>query len=117
MRHTNNHVDLVEFPMESTDQLQATKKFFNEAFDWKFNDFGDAYAATEESGAEVGLIHDAASSGSMPLTVLYVTDLEATYEKIVTAGGTIIKEIYPFPGGRRFHFKEPSGNELAAWSE
>lgn len=98
MRHTNNHIDLVEFPMESVDQLQATKKFFNTAFNWKFDDYGNDYAATEESGAEVGLIHDTSSSGSMPLTVLYVTDLEATYEKVVAAGGAIVKEIYPFPG-------------------
>ena len=112
-----NHIDLIEFPASSTDELQVTKQFFSQAFGWKFQAWGDDYADTKDSGVTSGLIADADSRGTMPLAVIYVADLEAAQQKIITAGGTITKEVYSFPGGRRFHFKDPAGNELAAWSQ
>lgn len=112
-----NHIDLIEFPCESVEQLHATRQFFSQVFNWSFQDWGDNYADTKDSGVSSGLIADQKARSSMPLTVIYVQDLEIAYQKIMEAGGTITKEIFPFPGGKRFHFKEPSGNELAVWSE
>ncbi|MEU9831358.1 VOC family protein [Streptosporangium sp. NPDC048047] len=112
-----NHIDLVEFPAESVEQLQAAKEFFGQVFGWKFQDWGDHYADTADSGVSSGLIANAGARSRMPLAVVHVDDLEAAYEKVTGAGGTIVKEIFSFPGGRRFHFRDPAGNELAAWSE
>lgn len=113
----NNHIDLIEFPSDSIEDLQASKKFFTQVFDWKFQDWGDDYADTKDSGISSGFIADPQGKGSMPLTVVYVDDLEAAHKKVVDAGGTITKETFSFPGGRRFHFKDPAGHELAAWSK
>lgn len=112
-----NHIDLIEFPANSIEELQNTKQFFGQIFGWEFKDWGDDYADTKDSGVSAGLIADAKSRASMPLAVIYVEDLEATYKKVVDTAGVITKEIFPFPGGRRFHFKDPAGNELAAWSK
>jgi uncharacterized protein len=112
-----NHIDLIEFPAESAEQLQATKQFFTDVFGWNFQDYGDSYADTKDSGVTGGLIADADSRGSMPLAVIYADNLEEAREKVTAAGGTVIKDIYPFPGGRRFHFKDPAGNEVGVWSE
>jgi predicted enzyme related to lactoylglutathione lyase len=112
-----NHIDLIEFPTNSIEELQNTKQFFSQIFGWEFKDWGDDYADTKDSGVSAGLIADSQSRTSMPLAVIYVADLEATYKKVVDTDGVITKEIFPFPGGRRFHFKDPAGNELAAWSK
>ena len=112
-----NHVDLIEFPVKSVGELQSSKQFFSQVFGWKFQDWGEDYVDTKDSGVSTGLIADPQSQASMPLTVIYVDGLEEAYRKIVDAGGMITKEIFSFPGGRRFHFKEPSGNELAVWSK
>jgi predicted enzyme related to lactoylglutathione lyase len=112
-----NHIDLIEFPTRSIEELQAAKRFFNQVFGWKFQDWGDDYADTKDSGVNSGIIANAQSRASMPLAVMYVEDLETAYKKVIDAGGTITKETFSFPGGRRFHFKDPAGNELAAWSK
>lgn len=115
----NEHekINYVEFP--ATD-LSATKAFFEEAFGWSFEDFGPDYTAFSDQGLNGGFYRadmaSTAASGSA-LIVLYSTDLEATQSSVERAGGIIVKPIFSFPGGRRFHFTEPSGNELAVWGD
>ena len=106
-------IDYVEFP--GTD-LPATKAFYSAAFGWTFQDYGPTYAAFEGQGTDGGFQADAAATNGKPLVILYAHDLEAMEGKVRGAGGTIVKPIFDFPGGRRFHFVDPSGNELAVWS-
>lgn len=106
-------IDYVELP---GGDLIATKRFYQAAFGWKFTDYGPSYAAFEE-GLDGGFDADAAAQTSQPLVVLYAHDLEAMAAKVQASGGAIVKPIFSFPGGRRFHFRDPSGNEMAVWSE
>ena len=107
-------IDYVEFP---AGDLTATKRFYGAAFGWMFTDYGPSYAAFEGQGADGGFNADAADATAKPLVVLYAQDLEAMEARILAAGGRVIRPISAFPGGRRFHFANPSGNELAVWSE
>jgi predicted enzyme related to lactoylglutathione lyase len=106
-------IDYVELP---GGDLAATKQFYAEAFGWGFTDYGPAYAAFGE-GVDGGFNADAAEQAKVPLVILYAHDLEAMETKVRAAGATVVRPIYSFPGGRRFHFRDPSGNELAVWSE
>lgn len=106
-------VDYVELPGVD---LAATKRFYEAAFGWAFTDYGPSYAAFSE-GLDGGFDADVAEQSPKPLVVLYAHDLEAMLTKVTDAGATVLKPIYSFPGGRRFHFRDPSGNELAVWSE
>ena len=106
-------IDYVEFP--GTD-LPATKRFYGAAFGWTFQDYGPSYAAFEGQGADGGFSGDAAEAPIKPLVILYAHDLEAMEARVRAAGGAVTKAIFSFPGGRRFHFTDPSGNELAVWS-
>ena len=103
-------VDYVEM---TGGDLGAVKGFYAEAFGWTFVDYGPEYAAFDQ-GLEGGFY---AGPGQAPLVVLYAHDLEAMQAKVRAAGGTIVKPIFAFPGGRRFHFRDPAGNEMAVWSE
>ena len=105
-------IDYVEFP--GTD-LPATKAFYSAAFDWSFTDYGPGYAAFENQGTDGGFTTDPEAPRS-PLVILYAEDLEAMQARVEAAGGVISTPIFAFPGGRRFHFRDPSGNELAVWS-
>ena len=115
----DNHekINYVEYPAR---HINATKAFFAKAFGWTFEDYGPEYTSFSDSGIAGGFYKAELSArvdtGSA-LIVLYSKDLESTYSKVVEAGGVILKEIFSFPGGRRFHFSEPSGNEFAVWSE
>ncbi len=113
----DNHIDLIEFPAQSTEEVRKTTTFFSDVFGWNFKDWGGAYADTSDSGVMVGVNAVAEKRQSMPLAVVYAKDLSTTKDKIEKAGGTITQDIYEFPGGKRFHFKDPAGNELAVWSE
>jgi len=104
-------LDYLEMP---GGDLPALKAFYAKAFDWTFTDYGPEYAAFAE-GLDGGFY--AAPVQAAPLPVLYASDLEAMLAKVEAAGATVIKPIYSFPGGRRFHFRDPAGNELAVWSE
>ena len=106
-------IDYVEFP---AGDLPVTKAFYRDAFGWSFTDYGPGYAAMAE-GMDGGFNGDAADRVSTPLVILFAHDLEAMEAKVRAAGGTITRPIFSFPGGRRFHFRDPSGNELAVWSE
>jgi predicted enzyme related to lactoylglutathione lyase len=107
-------IDYVELP--STTAHELTRAFYAKAFGWTFTDYGADYAATEGGPVDVGLNGHHEDALSAPLPVVRVTDLEATFERLCDAGGIIAKPIYSFPGGRRFHFIDPGGNELAVWS-
>lgn len=105
-------IDYVEWP---AGDLPRLKGFYEQAFGWTFTDYGPAYAAMSE-GMDGGFNADAADQTAKPLVVLYAHDLEAMEAKVRAAGGTITRPIFAFPSGRRFHFTDPSGNELAVWS-
>lgn len=105
-------VDYVEFP---GGDLSKSKAFYGAAFGWTFVDYGPTYAAFSE-GLDGGFQSDETEVASKPLVILYAHDLEAMEAKVRAAGGTITKAIFAFPGGRRFHFTDPAGNELAVWS-
>ena len=115
----NQHekMNYVELPAKD---LSETKAFFESAFGWSFTDYGPDYTAFENQGLDGGFFQaDLASStdNGAALIVFYSDQLEATLAKVEKAGGSILKPIYSFPGGRRFHFTEPSGNEFAVWGE
>lgn len=93
------------------------KAFYGEAFGWSFTDYGPTYAAPRDAGLDGGFQADAEDAPAKPLVILYSDDLEASLAGVTAAGGTITKSIWEFPGGRRFHFTDPSGNELAVWSD
>lgn len=110
-------INYVEFPARD---IQATKEFFSHAFGWLFQDFGPEYSAFSNQGIDGGFFKSELSSSTnngAALIVFYSQDLEATQGKIENANGFIVKPIFAFPGGRRFHFTEPSGNEFAVWSD
>lgn len=115
---THNQIDLVEFPAADATALGASRAFYESAFDWSFTDYGE-YLDTSDSGTVAGInaVSGDLRKQRMPLVVIYVDDLEAARERVTDAGGTLLHDIYAFPGGRRFHFTDPAGNELAVWSE
>ena len=106
-------LDYLELPAAN---LPATKQFYSQAFGWTFVDYGPTYAAFDQ-GLDGGFDADPADRTRTPLPVLYAHDLEAILAKVQAAGGEITHPIFTFPGGRRFHFRDPSGNDLAVWSE
>ncbi len=113
----NEKLNYVEFP--ATD-IPATKQFFQQAFGWSFEDFGPEYTAFTDQGLDGGFYQSdltAQVSAGSALLVLLSENLEATQAKVESVGGTISQAIFAFPGGRRFHFIEPSGNELAVWQK
>ena len=106
-------IDYVELPSLTAHEL--TRAFYSRAFGWVFTDYGPDYSATTESVVDVGLNGTPEDSISAPLPVVRVGDLEAALDAVLKAGGVIARQIYAFPGGRRFHFIDPSGSELAVW--
>jgi hypothetical protein len=97
--------------------LAETKRFYGEVFGWGFTDWGSQYVSFEDGRLSGGFYQsDTVQRGTL-LVVVFALDLEAAEQRIRAAGGTIVKPVYSFPGGRRFHFQDPSGNELAVWSD
>ncbi len=115
----NQHesINYVEFPAQD---LEAAKKFFRTIFNWCFVDYGPEYTAFSDATMEGGFFksdqHSSTSNGAA-LVVFYSHALEETQSKIEEAGGKIVKPIFSFPGGRRFHFTDPNNNEFAVWSD
>ena len=103
-------IKYVELPAEA---LEPTKLFYEAAFDWSLARFGPSYAATTTGDVDLGLQGDISEAPAAPLPVIEVTDLDSWPARIKAAGGRIAKPIFAFPGGRRFHFTDPAGNELA----
>ncbi len=104
----------VELPVTNS---EASAVFFETAFGWQLTRFGPAYAGTLGQGTDLGLQGDAGEAPSAPLPGIRVDDLEAALTAVRAAGGAITREIFAFPGGRRFQFREPGGNELAVFIE
>lgn len=107
-------IDYVELPSATAHEL--TRAFYSKAFGWAFNDYGPTYSATANGTTDVGLQGGPEDALSAPLPVVRVGDLEAAFDAVCKAGGVIARPIFGFPGGRRFQFIDPSGNELAVWS-
>ena len=113
--HQNHHIDFVEIP---TTDMAKSQAFYREVFGWSFVDYGPDYADIKGAGLSGGLrpvTEPPPRGGSM--VVVFATDLESTLARVEAAGGRVEGEILSFPGGRRFHFVDPTGSELAVWSD
>lgn len=115
--HEHEKINYLEFPASD---LVVVKQFFTAVFGWSFTDYGPEYTAFSGAGLDGGFyradLHASTDNGSA-LVVFYSKNLEATQQKIEAAGGNTVKAIFSFPGGRRFHFSDPTGNEYAVWSD
>ena len=110
-------IDYLELPASD---ITAVKQFYRSVFDWQFTDYGDDYCAFTDGKLDGGLFRSeqqSRTSNGAALIVFYSVDLEATRDSVLAAGGEIAQDIFAFPGGRRFHFLDPGGNELAVWSD
>ena len=110
-------IDYIELPARD---LQLAKAFYGSVFGWQFVDYGPEYCAFNDGRLDGGFYQanlNATTANGSVLVVLYADDLEATLARVREGGGCIVKEIFSFPGGRRFQFADPNGNELAVWSE
>lgn len=103
-------LNYVELPVRD---VGTAKAFYERAFGWSLTDFGPTYASTMSGDTDIGLQGDAGEATRAPLPVIQVDDLEAALDAVTLAGGMIVKPIFAFPGGRRFQFLDPSGNEIA----
>ncbi|WP_272150636.1 VOC family protein [Tenacibaculum aiptasiae] len=110
----NNHINYIEFKAKNIEKI---KQFYSKAFNWTFTDYGPTYTAFSSSGLEGGFEKTDQEINNGALVVLYNENLEEIKKHIIELNGTISKEIFSFPGGKRFHFIDPSGNELAIWSD
>lgn len=113
MKLQHEQIQYIEF---LSSDLAAAKEFYSTVFGWVFTDHGPEYVAFEGDHVDGGFTTGTVVPGSI-LVILYSNDLETTLQKVEKAGGTITRPIFSFPGGRRFHFNDPDGNELAVWSD
>jgi len=114
---TDQKIDYLELPARDLDAVQA---FYEKTFGWSFTDYGPDYRAFNDENINGGFYKAEAQSSAKSgaaLIVIYATDLERTKERVLAGGGSIIKDTFSFPGGRRFHFADPNRNELAVWSD
>jgi predicted enzyme related to lactoylglutathione lyase len=109
----HHRINYIEF---GAPDLEAVKVFYGSAFGFTFTDYGPDYVAFNDGTLDGGFARGPASPGG-PLVILFSNDLEKSVQQVEDAGGVIKMPIYPFPGGRRFHFLDPAGNELAVWGE
>lgn len=112
-----NKINYIEIPVKD---IAATKDFFTKVFGWSFIDFGPEYSSFTDQGLDGGFFKSdltVSTRNGSALIVFYSDDLEAAKEKILASGGAIVKPIFSFPGGHRFHFSDPNENEYAVWSE
>jgi uncharacterized protein len=105
-----SRICFVELPAST---LASARSFYTDAFGLAFTDYGPSYSCTVTGDVDIGLQGDASEASAAPLVVIAVDDLEASFDAVGKAGGVITKPIFAFPGGRRFHFRDPGGNELA----
>ncbi|WP_109211455.1 MULTISPECIES: VOC family protein [Microbacterium] len=121
--HTHSIPLTIDYIEISVTDMQAAREFYGAAFGWSFTTYGDQYsgirtaAESGREGDEAGglLLADTVTRGG-PLVLLYADDIEDAVERVTRAGGVVVNGPYEFPGGRRFHFLDPSGNELGVWS-
>jgi predicted enzyme related to lactoylglutathione lyase len=105
-------IDYIELPSRDGG---ASRDFFGKAFGWHFTNYGPTYDGIDDAGIDAGIQADAAEATAAPLVIVRTDDLEAALRSVKAAGGAITTEPFDFPGGRRFHFREPGGNEMAVW--
>ncbi len=115
----NQHekINYIEFGAKN---FEKTKAFFSTVFGWSFVDYGPDYVAFSGAGIDGGLYQSdlsCSTKNGCALIIFFSKNLEQTQSKVNSAGGNIIKPIFDFPGGRRFHFRDPNGNEFAVWSD
>lgn len=110
----DNHIQYIEF---QAPDFAKVKEFYSKVFGWTFTDYGDDYTAFDNSGVMGGFAKAESVTNGGTLAVLYHSNLELARENVLSGGGEIAMEIFSFPGGRRFHFMDPAGNELAVWSD
>jgi hypothetical protein len=110
----DRRIDYIELP--ATD-VAATKAFYAGVFGWKFTDYGPDYTSFEDGRLNGGFHRVDAVTAGGPLVVIFAMDLADVERRVAEAGGRVVKPVFSFPGGRRFHFTDPSGNELAVWSD
>jgi predicted enzyme related to lactoylglutathione lyase len=110
----DRRIDYVEFSVHS---VPDAKRFYGSAFGWTFDDYGPDYASFADGRLSGGFQTAKEVRTGGPLVVIYAADLEAMERRVKQSGGKIVRPIFSFPGGRRFHFNDPSGNELAVWSD
>ncbi|RBL91967.1 VOC family protein [Chitinophaga flava] len=111
-KYKHEQVQYIEFLSEDLDRA---RKFYSSSFGWEFTNYGPDYMAFGGDHVDGGFMPGKPVNGTM-LVVLYSKDLDATKDKVIAAGGTIVKDVFKFPGGRRFHFADPDGYELAVWT-
>jgi len=110
-------IDYIEFPAADFDAIQS---FYEKAFNWEFTDYGPEYRSFSDGRLDGGFRRSeqkSTTADGSALVILYAENLEATRDKVMSSGGDIIADIFSFPGGRRFQFTDPNGNELAVWSD
>jgi predicted enzyme related to lactoylglutathione lyase len=110
-------INYLELPARD---IEKTRSFFSTVFGWSFVDYGHEYIAFSNEGIDGGFYRsdlNCSTTNGSALVIFYSNNLEQTMEKIKSAGGSIIKPVFTFPGGRRFHFSDPNGNEFAVWSD
>jgi predicted enzyme related to lactoylglutathione lyase len=110
----DRRIDYIEFSVKS---VTDAKRFYGSAFEWRFEDYGPDYASFSDGRLNGGFQTATEVRTGGPLVVIYASDLEIMERRITQAGGAIVRPIFSFPGGRRFHFTDPSGNELSVWSD
>lgn len=114
---TDQKIDYLELPARDFAAVQA---FYEQAFGWTFTDYGPDYRAFSDGRVDGGFYPSdkcSSTANGAALVILYAIELEKTRDKVVASGGRVVREIFSFPGGRRFHFTDPNGNELAVWSD
>ncbi len=110
-------VDYIEFPARD---LESVKSFYERVFGWSFTDYGTEYKAFTDGKIDGGFYKAEKKSSTeqgSALVIIFAIDLEKTKDSVIAGGGEVVKDIFAFPGGRRFHFTDPNGNELAVWSD
>ncbi len=113
-REHDRRIDYIEFAVAD---VSAAKRFYSSVFGWVFTDYGPDYTSFVDGRLSGGFRGGEAARAGGPLVVIYATDLEAVASAVQSAGGKITRPIFDFPGGRRFHFRDPCGQELAVWSD
>ena len=112
-----NHIDYVEFPASSEELLKKAQLFYSSVFGWKFKEWAPNYVDTASAGIASGINADPGQRPQAPLVITYTEKLEDKRARVLAAGGQIIKDIFAFPGGRRFEYADPAGNRLGVWSD
>ena len=107
-------IEYIEFKAAD---IPGNKRFYTAAFGWKFEDWGPDYSSFQQGAVGGGMTTETPTTTGAPLIIMYAANLEQAQRRVEQAGGTVVKSVFSFPGGRRFHFTDPAGNELAIWSD